>query len=138
MTHENVALSPQVSCAALSGLLPLDAGFPGLTPWALLLHPFGVFKVVQCLALKGAKRLWHYLFLPFGAVVLSSRIVLRQSRLTGLRSKYSWDLSAVRRPLRCPGDCFENDSPPNLCHSWLIKPATNTHALGGATRMKDW
>ncbi len=53
VTHENVALSPQVSCAALSGLLPLDAGFPGLTPWALLLHPFGVFKVVQCLALRG-------------------------------------------------------------------------------------
>ncbi len=53
MTHENVALSPQVSCAALSGLLPLDSHFPGLTPWALLLYPFGVFKVVQRLALKG-------------------------------------------------------------------------------------
>ncbi len=53
VTHENDALLPQVSCTALSGLLPLDAGFPGLTPWALLLHPFGVSKVVQCLALWG-------------------------------------------------------------------------------------
>ncbi len=33
MMHENVALSPQVSCAALSGLLPLDARFPGREPW---------------------------------------------------------------------------------------------------------
>ncbi len=36
--------SPAGSCAALTGLLSVAPLFPGLTPWALLLHPFGVVQ----------------------------------------------------------------------------------------------
>jgi hypothetical protein len=38
------------------GFCQLDPLYPGLTPWALLRHPFGVFAVVKCLALKGRDR----------------------------------------------------------------------------------
>jgi hypothetical protein len=51
--HENVVFSSHFPCAAFQGSCQLDHLFPGLTPWALLRHPFGVFPVVKCLALKG-------------------------------------------------------------------------------------
>ena len=44
VTHENVMLSSHLPCAALSGLISLAPSFPGLTPWALLRHPFGVMQ----------------------------------------------------------------------------------------------
>ncbi len=54
--HENVVLTSRFPCAAFQGSGQLDPLFPGLTPWALLRHPFGVFASVKCLALKGRGR----------------------------------------------------------------------------------
>ncbi len=44
------------SVTPFQGSGQLDHLFPGLTPWALLLHPFGVFTVVKCIAPQGFRR----------------------------------------------------------------------------------